>query len=123
MQQGAHGEAAATADVIREARAQQGGRVPVLAALPGGDQLTPESAAACVEGGADGVALHYDRLHQAAACFSGRTLEASASMVGGPRPHVFVPERSGLQGCSQDTAIHAGNMQTRRIFRASQTSA
>lgn len=50
----------------------------MLAALGRGAALAPEAARQLLDAGADGVALDYDRLHQAAAGFSGRS-EAQSS--------------------------------------------
>lgn len=59
--------------VISEAKTQQGGSVPVIAALSSQDLLSEADASALVDAGADGVAVYHDRLNQTAASFSGRT--------------------------------------------------
>lgn len=79
--QSAGGGAAAGPRTMQGARAQQGGSIPVLAAL-GRQALSPEAASDLLDAGADGVALDYDRLNQAAAGFSGR----SAADSGGSNP-------------------------------------
>jgi len=64
----------AGAEAIREAKSQQqGGTVPVIAVIPEQATISGKDAASLVESGADGVALHLDRMVQTAASFSGRT--------------------------------------------------
>ncbi len=71
--QSGSGRAVADAAVIQEAKTQQGGNVPVIAALSKEEPVSKEAASDLVEAGADGVALYHDRLNQTAASFSGRT--------------------------------------------------
>ncbi len=59
---------------MRQARSQQqGGSVPVIAAVPEEAGISREEAASLAGAGADGIAVPLDRLNQTAASFSGRT--------------------------------------------------
>ncbi|BDA44834.1 probable transmembrane GTPase FZO-like, chloroplastic [Coccomyxa sp. Obi] len=75
------GRAVAEAATIREAKTQQGGNVPVIAALSKQEPVSNEDALSLVEAGADGVALYHDRLNQTAASFSGRTASEASHPV------------------------------------------
>lgn len=64
----------ADSNAIKQARSQQeGGSVPIIAAVPKQAGISREEAAALVEAGVDGLAVPLDRLNQTAASFSGRT--------------------------------------------------
>lgn len=75
------GRAVAEAGTIREAKTQQGGNVPVIAALSKQEPVSNEDALSLVEAGADGIALYHDRLNQTAASFSGRTASEASHPV------------------------------------------
>ena len=75
------GRAVAEAAIIREAKLQQGGNVPVIAALSKQEPVSHEDALSLVEAGADGIALYHDRLNQTAASFSGRTASEASHPV------------------------------------------
>jgi hypothetical protein len=94
--------------VIKDARAQQGGSIPVIAALSSEEVLSQSDAQELVEAGSDGVALHYDRLKQAAASFSGRT-DSEALHPVRPSCHVLsvcdVSGRCGLHVSLNGTPV------------------
>ena len=77
--QGAPGAGVAEANVIEAARAQKGGRIPVVAALT--DELSAAGAAACLRAGADGVALSHSLLPHAAACSDAGPHDNSVSII------------------------------------------
>ncbi|CAL8469427.1 g8968 [Coccomyxa elongata] len=103
------GRAVAEAATIREAKTQQGGNVPVIAALSKQDSVSNEDALSLVEAGADGVALYHDRLNQTAASFSGRTASEASHPVRDILQSFFgIAPANSTVGLDSSTAEDAG---------------
>lgn len=95
--QSGRGRAVADAATIEEAKSQQGGNVPVIAALSKQNYVSADDALELVEAGADGIALYHDRLNQTAASFSGRTGSEASHPV---RPNCLVNACTAFSGAS-----------------------
>lgn len=85
----------ADGNAIKQARSQQqGGSVPVIAAVPEHAGISREEAASLAEAGVDGLAVPLDRLNQTAASFSGRTDKEALN----PVSHHYMTLEKGLLG-------------------------
>lgn len=85
----------ADGNAIKQARSQQqGGSVPIIAAVPEQAGISREEAAALAKAGVDGLAVPLDRLNQTAASFSGRTDKEAVN----PVSHHHMTLEKGLLG-------------------------